>query len=317
MPPILSVSRAAEVLVDRAREMLRRAPKTAGETTDDFGRALAKADVAFPRWLRHRRAGARQYVELALPHLAALRATQPGPAAATVAAAEVFLQHQFDLLGSGTFSPIDPDRLERGGYRPIDWYLDPVRQLRFPSGVPYKEWKLYEMRPGNADVKYPWELARSYHWVTLAQAWQLSRDVRFAREIADQLDDFVEANPVGVGINWTCTMDVAIRAANWCLAIALVLDCTVLDESFWRQMLMARSTTMPSSFFRTSKTNTKSQAIITSAMSSDCTSWHANFTILMPAQNGSTGAAMPLRPRLASRSTTRGRTLNRPFRIIG
>ena len=46
----------------------------------------------------------------------------------------------------GPFVPRDPDRAAIGPYQPLDWYLDPVQQLRFPSGVPYKEWKLYEMR---------------------------------------------------------------------------------------------------------------------------------------------------------------------------
>ena len=92
------------------------------------------------------------------------------------------------------------------------------------------------MRPGNADMKYPWELSRSQHWITLAQAWQLTRESRFAREIANELDDFIEANPVGIGINWTCTMDVAIRAANWCLA--LCARCTIVRDSMtdtWRR----------------------------------------------------------------------------------
>src|SRR5207245_2538577 len=111
----------------------------------------------------------------------------------------------------------------------------PVRALRFPRGVPHKEWKLYEMRPANADVKYPWELARSQHWVTLGQAFQLSGDERFAREIAAELDDFVSANPVGVGINWTCTMDVGIRAVNWALGLELVHSSRDLDDAFWRR----------------------------------------------------------------------------------
>ena len=75
--------------------------------------------------------------------------------ARTIAAAERVLRHEFDLLGSGPFVPVDPDRPARDGYTPIDWYLDPVRRLRFPRGVPHKQWNLYEMRPGNADVKYP------------------------------------------------------------------------------------------------------------------------------------------------------------------
>ena len=156
----------------------------------------------------------------------------PGAAAAVIAAAERAARHEFDLLGSGPFRPVDPDRPARGAYQPIDWYLDPVRRLRFPTGVHHKAWKLYEMRPGNADVKYPWELARCQHWVTLAQACRLSGDARFAIEIGHQLDDFVEANPVGVGINWTCTMDVGLRAVSWVIALDLIRG-EALDAAFW------------------------------------------------------------------------------------
>src|SRR5262249_31784072 len=97
----------------------------------------------------------------------------------------------------------------------------------------HKAWNLMEMRPPNADIKYPWELARSQHWVTLAQAWRLTRHARFAREIRNQLDDFVEANPGGIGVNWTCTMDVASPAANWALALAVLHDCVELGQECW------------------------------------------------------------------------------------
>jgi ubiquinone/menaquinone biosynthesis C-methylase UbiE len=197
--------------------------------------ALTSAKLTFPNWLERRRETKRQYTEAALPYLGPISEREPDAVKATVEAAANFLAHRFDLLGSGPFASVDPDRPARGGYRPIDWYLDPVRNLRFPRGVPHKEWKLYEMRPANADVKYPWELARSQHWITLAQAWRLTGDDRFAREVADQLDDFTEANPIGIGINWTCTMDVAIRAANWCLSLSLVQNCPTLDAEFWRR----------------------------------------------------------------------------------
>ena len=164
-----------------------------------------------------------------------LRSTCGARVDQTIEAAERILRHEFDLLGSGPFVPVDPDRPARDGYAPVDWYLDPVRRLRFPRGVPYKAWKLYEMRPANADVKYPWELARCQHWVTLGQAFQLSGDERFPREIARELDDFVEANPVGIGINWTCTMDVALRAVSWALGLELVQASGHLDSAFWHR----------------------------------------------------------------------------------
>jgi uncharacterized heparinase superfamily protein len=69
----------------------------------------------------------------------------------------------------------------------------------------------------------------------LAQAWALTGEARFAREIADQLEDFMEVNPVGIGVNWTCTMDVGLRAANWCAALALLHDCAELKDNFWRR----------------------------------------------------------------------------------
>ena len=181
----------------------------------------------------------RLYSTLPADRVGALRRRCPRRAEAAIAAAERAVLHEFELLGSGPFVSIDPDRAVRGGYTPIDWYFDPVRRLRFPRGVPYKQWKLYEMRPANADVKYPWELARCQHWAVLGQAFVLTGDERFAQEIAHELDDFAEANPIGIGINFTCTMDVAIRALNWAIGLELVHRSTTLDRVFWRRAYAA------------------------------------------------------------------------------
>jgi hypothetical protein len=185
-----------------------------------------------PEWISRRHARPITYVSLSDDAIRGVSKAMPESVAAVIAAAEAAMRHEFNLLGSGPFTPVDPDRPKTGGYQPIDWYVDPVRRLRFPTGVHHKKWKLYEMRPGNADVKYPWELARCQHLVTLAQAYRLTGDRRFAVEIANQLDDFVAANPIGTGINWTCTMDVGLRAVNWVVALDLIRGAT-LDAAFW------------------------------------------------------------------------------------
>jgi hypothetical protein len=155
-----------------------------------------------------------------------------------IASAESALAHQFNLLGSGPYRPVDPDRAPREGYVPIDWTLDPVAAARFPNTQPSAGCDIAAIRPPRADIKRPWELARCYHWVTLAQGWTLRRDERFVRELFRECDDFMEANPVGRGIQWTCTMDVAIRAANWVVALELVRDAPI-DEAAWRGALDA------------------------------------------------------------------------------
>jgi hypothetical protein len=43
----------------------------------------------------------------------------------------------------------------------------------------------------------------------------------YAREFRNQVLDFMAANPPRFGVNWSCTMDVAIRIANWLVAYDL------------------------------------------------------------------------------------------------
>lgn len=148
-----------------------------------------------------------------------------------LASADAALQHEFNLLGCGPFVP-DLHKVAVGGYRPIDWALDPVAGQRFPNDRPSEGCDIASIRPPGADIKRPWEMGRCYHWVTLAQAWLLTRDARYAREIFDECDDFMAANPIGRGIQWTCTMDAAIRAANWTIALQIVRGAPV-DEDRW------------------------------------------------------------------------------------
>ncbi len=107
-------------------------------------------------------------------------------------------------------------------YQPIDWHID------FKSGYRWSEDTFspnlsYGNKPG-ADIKVPWELGRLQHLPQLALAAaaggiknQYSPE-ELQCEFCNQILDFIAANPPGYGVNWVCTMDVAIRAANLCLA---------------------------------------------------------------------------------------------------
>jgi len=197
---------------------------------------LAGAGVTADAWIARRLDSGRLYVDVTDAHVARLRGFDPELVQITLEAATRVLRHEFDLLGSGPYTPVDPERpADENGYQPIDWSLDPVSGLRFPRDVPLASWNFDKMRPGLADIKLPWELARCQHWPLLGEAYRLTGDERYAVEIERQLSDFVEANPVGVGVNWTCTMDVALRAANWALALELIRSCQLLDLAFWRR----------------------------------------------------------------------------------
>ena len=64
-------------------------------------------------------------------------------------------------------------------------------------------------------MKIPWELFRFQHLNLLGQAYILTGDKKYAEGFANQIGDWMRKNPVYFGVTWKCTMDVAIRAANW------------------------------------------------------------------------------------------------------
>jgi hypothetical protein len=229
------------VILGRARRLLGRLKPAAAVAepvvtpprrwSEELGDAGTTADA----WVASRLAHRRLHTDVASDTIERLRQQYPARVEATIAQAERVLRHEFDLLGSGAYTPIDDERTATtDGYRPIDWYLDPIAHSRFPRGVELSAWDLERMRPGRADIKLPWELARCQHWAVLGQAYRLTGDDRYAVEIARELRDFMDANPIGTAVNWACTMDVALRAVSWAVGLELVRSCPALGLDFWR-----------------------------------------------------------------------------------
>jgi hypothetical protein len=217
----------------RHADVAPRAPQRPEAPWPVFADELGERQATPPAWLAGRRIARRVYVDIDDRAVTALADRFPATVAATVAAADRILAHEFNLLGSGRFVPRDPGRAAVGGYQPIDWSLDPIRGLRFPEGFRHRDWKFDTMRPGNADIKLPWELGRCQHFAALGQAYRLTGAPRYAREIIDEIADFTTANPPGVGVQWTCTMDVGLRAVSWSLGLALIARCDAITEAEW------------------------------------------------------------------------------------
>ncbi len=114
-------------------------------------------------------------------------------------------------------------RLVDKGYEPIDWQLDFKSGFRWSASTWYMNVHLGH-RPG-CDIKIPWELSRCQHFHAFSWAYQLSRDQRYLKEFRNQVLDFISTNPPRFGVNWRCTMDVAIRISNWLITYDHFLAC--------------------------------------------------------------------------------------------
>lgn len=143
--------------------------------------------------------------------------------------AEGLYNHFFDLLGSGKIKldTIDWHIDFKSGFKwsPKKYYLDSSEYMNyFKDGFP-------------ADIKVPWELSRCQHFATLGKAYWYTKDEKYAQEFIDEINSWIDNNPVEIGVNWICAMDVAIRAVNWIWGYYFFSDSKKLTEEFKIKLL--------------------------------------------------------------------------------
>jgi heparinase II/III-like protein len=187
----------------RARRLRRRPPQVGAR---ELAEALGTAD---PADALHGR------VFEALPAVAAfalrLDEMPGGERERVLARAERIAAHHFHVPGAGEVD-LGPE---------IDWHRDPSSGRRWPLD------HMFTLRlgyPDGSDVHRVWELSRCQHLPVLAAGERLAGDGRYARELRRQLLGWIAHNPVEFGVGWACTMEAAIRAANWTAALALCPD---------------------------------------------------------------------------------------------
>ncbi len=159
-----------------------------------------------------------------------------------IKSADRIVDHEFDLLGSGVVQLNFPSKASgifgvkidmeansepniskwlHDGYQPIDWHFDFKSGYRWSPNAYYPESRNYSDSQG-ADIKVPWELSRCQHLPLLGLAFMANGNSRYCEEIISQLIDWIDNNPLCKGPNWNCPMDVAIRAANWLVALEMI-----------------------------------------------------------------------------------------------
>ncbi|HKE57149.1 MAG TPA: alginate lyase family protein [Pyrinomonadaceae bacterium] len=126
----------------------------------------------------------------------------PDETAALLAAANrIVANHSWSLLGF----PEQSFGVE------INWCRDPLSGHVWPLSY-HRDLQL--IRDDGSDVRVLWELNRLGHLLTLIRARLVTGDERFSSECLTQLRSWSSQNPYGRGPNWTCAMEVSLRAVN-------------------------------------------------------------------------------------------------------
>lgn len=152
-----------------------------------------------------------------------LRSRLPQEAEAAVARAEAALDRRCTVFGREVVLPGAERKVPHatGDHRAIDWEVCPISGARFDG----------EAVPDGADIKFPWAVGRLDEVVHLAcgavlTAGQPERARTFADAAIDRVLDLASAPH---GVQWTCAMEVALRAANVAIALRLLAGHPALE----------------------------------------------------------------------------------------
>tara|TARA_B100000925_G_scaffold286543_2_gene264445 strand:+ start:1637 stop:3757 length:2121 start_codon:yes stop_codon:yes gene_type:complete len=166
---------------------------------------------------------------------------------------------EFSILGPGlvSFKKIKPWRsldfnisnrghalkvnsLIEGRYSYIDWSLDVYSGYRWEPNTWYLKQRSV---PEGVDIKTPWEIGRLQF---LPQVALLSNHSPDSQEqiifIKNTILDFISSNPPRFGVQWVCTMDVGIRAANMVVSYLIASNADfsdVFDDQFNEVFVMS------------------------------------------------------------------------------
>ena len=135
-----------------------------------------------------------------------------------------FFDHSWPLLGFD----------EQSFGREIEWRRDPLSNYVWPLDY-HRDIKL--MRKDGSDIRVLWELNRLGHFLPLACAYASTHDERYSAEFFTQLKSWNEQNPYGRGPNWTCAMEVALRAMNLLAAFEFFRQSPQMPVEFFLKLL--------------------------------------------------------------------------------
>ncbi len=122
------------------------------------------------------------------------------------------LGHEFDLAQSG------------------EWHKDPFEDLEWPR-LFYS--LVSKSKPSETvDIKYIWEMNRHQYLIVLAKAYWISGDEKYAKKVVEIISSWIADNPYHTGVNWTSSLELAVRALAWIWAYFLCLGSKYFNASF-------------------------------------------------------------------------------------
>jgi hypothetical protein len=115
-----------------------------------------------------------------------------------------------------------------------NWHYDYFYSYEFDKKIFYKSIRI---PIGKGDIKTPWEISRVQHLVYNEINYQITNKDEYAHLFNNLIVNWINNNPPLYGVNWSCTMDVAIRATNMIVGYLYLKNSKILIDDFKKKFL--------------------------------------------------------------------------------
>jgi hypothetical protein len=125
-----------------------------------------------------------------------------------------------DQIGNGVFPYFTASTGVLGF--PPRWHSNGVTGVRSPSSVHWSRLPMWSERYG--DMKYVWEPGRFSAAYTLARAFWVTQEDRYAETFWQLVESWYDQNPPNTGAHWKCGQETALRLMAWCFGLYAFAD---------------------------------------------------------------------------------------------
>lgn len=116
----------------------------------------------------------------------------------------------------------------------MDWHLDPKTGKCWPlinsSSIDIRDTQ------NIGEVDYVWRINRCQHLIDFARMSYILDDSQLKELVIRQIDDWINANPYCMGVNWTSAMEMSIRCISWAIALSYIVQENNLPDDITQRI---------------------------------------------------------------------------------
>lgn len=116
----------------------------------------------------------------------------------------------------------------------FDWITNPDSGYKYDVEKHWTEVNDYNAEAG--DIKYTWEKSRfSFIYTIIRSDYHFDED--HSKFVFDEINDWMDLNPINMGPNYKCSQEISLRILNWINALYFYKDSALLTEEFFQKVM--------------------------------------------------------------------------------